>query len=409
MKISLRKVRQNLLYFGVLLILVMFTDTLWIRNISGNRFYIVIGIGIVVALWTLWHCKKTDIVKIAYFVVPIILSMMVNFDFNTLLFFRIALILICWGLMKKTDMNRLMNNYISFMVFIAMFSLICMIFRSSIVSMSIIPTIDSGTYGTKALFFTNVKIGTGNLYFLRNQGPFWEPGAYQAYLNIALMFLLFGDFKRKNKPIDILILIIAVISTISTTGYLVLGLLILAKMVTRENTSLLSKVSIASLLVVIVIVAVNNETINYLLFDKMSSSSANNISNATRLYSILQNGKGIMQNPLFGISPSKYSKLFSESHSVLGAVSTGVNTTTSLSVWALYGVVFFFVYNAGIMYFVKFFKEKFMSTLLLIVALFVIFNTENMNYSLFFTLIPFWGFYRKGGGSFEGGSNNNRV
>ena len=95
MKISLRKVRQNLLYFGVLLILVMFTDTLWIRNISGNRFYIVIGIGIVVALWTLWHCKKTDIVKIAYFVVPIILSMMVNFDFNTLLFFRIALILIC--------------------------------------------------------------------------------------------------------------------------------------------------------------------------------------------------------------------------------------------------------------------------------------------------------------------------
>lgn len=291
------------------------------------------------------------------------------------------------------------------MVFIAIFSLVCMLLRQAIVAMDFIPTIDSGSYGTKILFFSNVKIGTGNLYFLRNQGPFWEPGVYQAYLNIALIFLLFSEVKRKQKIIDITILCITVISTISTTGYIVLGIILIAKLFSVEHTTIRSKLLISVGFIVIVLITLNNETINFLLFDKMNFSSENSISNVTRLYSIIQNGKGIIQNPIFGIGPQAYATLFEESTSIWGAVSTGVNTTTSLSVWALYGVLYFIIFNLGLFFFSKSFGESKVVVILIFIAILIIYNTENLNYSIFFNFLTLCGFLKKGGNLFESSSN----
>lgn len=397
MRINLRLIKRNILYMALILILVMFTDSLWIRNISANRFYIIIGLGVAALFLGLQHCKKKYLQKLSLLLVPIAISMIVNWDFNTLILFKMAIICICWLIATKTDLRKLTNSYISLMLFIAVFSLICMLFRHQIVEMSFIPTIDSGSYGTKALFFTNVKIGTGNLYFLRNQGPFWEPGAYQAYLNVAIMLLLFTNVERRHRNVELLILCGTVVSTISTTGYMVLGVLILAKMFMKDNASWKSKLGIAVILLVVVLVALNNDTINYLLFDKMSKGSSNNISNATRLYSIIQNCNGILQNPIFGIGPRKYSALFTQSTSFLGAVSVGVNTTTSLSVWALYGIVYFIAFNAGLIYFTGILGKRSMAKVFLLIAVFMIYNSENLNYSLFFNLLPILGVYVRGG------------
>lgn len=397
------------MYFTAIIILIMFTDTLWIRNIAVNRFYIIIGLGLVAFLIGIDHCSKKSLSILCVFSIPVLLTMFVNLDFNTLIFFKIALLFICWLVILKSNIEQLINSYINFIVFISVFSLVCMLFRQIITAMDFIPTINSGSYGTKALFFTNIKIGTGNLYFLRNQGPFWEPGAFQAYLNIALMFLLFGNIERKHRNYDIFIIIIAVLSTISTTGYFVFGIIVLAKMFIRDNSSLKSKMIITAVLIAIVLVAINNEAINYLLFDKMSSSSNNKISHATRLYSIIQNGKGILLNPFFGIAPEKYAALFTDSTSFLGAVSTGVNTTTSLSVWALYGVLYFLIFNCGLIYFAKSLGNKLIPTVFLLCAVLIIYNTENMNYSLFFTLIPIWGCYTRGGALFENCNHNNSL
>ena len=41
-----------------------------------------------------------------------------------------------------------------------------------------------------------------NLSYSEKVGPFWEPGAYQIYLNIALILVLFNkNIKDKNKLI----------------------------------------------------------------------------------------------------------------------------------------------------------------------------------------------------------------
>ena len=57
----------------------------------------------------------------------------------------------------------------------------------------------------------------------RLSGLFWEPGAYQIYLNIALFYYIFGN---KNKKWQLFILILNIIFTQSTTGYCITCLLL---------------------------------------------------------------------------------------------------------------------------------------------------------------------------------------
>lgn len=61
----------------------------------------------------------------------------------------------------------------------------------------------------------------------RNSGIFWEPGGYQIFLNLALLFSM--DKKEfvfsKKEIFKLLIFIISILTTKSTTGYIILALM----------------------------------------------------------------------------------------------------------------------------------------------------------------------------------------
>lgn len=69
-----------------------------------------------------------------------------------------------------------------------------------------------------------LHIGVFNFYALtddRNSGMFWEPGAFAGYLVLALLFLM--GKKGRNRKIPIIVptvLIVSLMTTLSTTGYL---------------------------------------------------------------------------------------------------------------------------------------------------------------------------------------------
>jgi len=69
--------------------------------------------------------------------------------------------------------------------------------------------------------------------WFRNSGPFWESGAFGVYLNIALLFNLVVEkklFSRKN-----IILIIALLTTISTGGFLSLFFFLFTYFMLRKD------------------------------------------------------------------------------------------------------------------------------------------------------------------------------
>lgn len=74
--------------------------------------------------------------------------------------------------------------------------------------------------------------------FLRNSGMFWEPGAFQGYINICL----FMNLKRmsvilKTERWKLIIIIITLLSTQSTTGYIVFFVLIIIYLLAYTNIS----------------------------------------------------------------------------------------------------------------------------------------------------------------------------
>lgn len=73
----------------------------------------------------------------------------------------------------------------------------------------------------------------------RNQGPYWEPGAFQVFLNLALLVLAIGNQKVRAAKYLAVVLIACVLTTFSTTGYIALGLIgvcLLTSRTTRTTT-----------------------------------------------------------------------------------------------------------------------------------------------------------------------------
>lgn len=70
--------------------------------------------------------------------------------------------------------------------------------------------------------------GGGLIYNARNCGPFWEPGAFQGFLNLSLWFELTLNRNRDLYwKIRVIVFIVTVLTTLSTGGYIVLFTILL--------------------------------------------------------------------------------------------------------------------------------------------------------------------------------------
>lgn len=67
------------------------------------------------------------------------------------------------------------------------------------------------------LYYLPTKTSTAYTSFIRNNGPFYEPGLFASYLNIALVFNLCKNRTLLDK--DNISLILAILSTCSSAGY----------------------------------------------------------------------------------------------------------------------------------------------------------------------------------------------
>ena len=83
-------------------------------------------------------------------------------------------------------------------------------------------------YNAGIYVFMKAKGYSGFVLTSRNAGICWEPGCYQMFLNIALLFLLDSRTKEYKKKyyFSLLILIVTIATTMSTTGLILLFLIL---------------------------------------------------------------------------------------------------------------------------------------------------------------------------------------
>jgi hypothetical protein len=92
-------------------------------------------------------------------------------------------------------------------------------------------TIEDSGYTTNTFlylfnFLSHGKINISGIALIRNQGPYWEPGIVQGLMNILIYYnLIECNYNINKTKLPILI----VISTFSSTGYIILCLILLLK------------------------------------------------------------------------------------------------------------------------------------------------------------------------------------
>lgn len=233
-----------------------------------------------------------------------------------------------------------------------------------------------------------------NYFFERNAGPFWEPGAFQGFLVIAIFFLLNYKEAFKHKSIIMIVLLITLLTTQSTIGYIVflISLLGFSKdyvkclfgkiklLNNRKKTNML--IYIISLLFIIFVGYI------ILLSGNISNKfDDNNGSYIERKTDINESLAVLFDNILIGIGFASSSEI----------VFTSVSATTILYIATYYGLPFTIYYLYRFMCGCKSLYEpnSFLKKVVLLVSFIIILMSETLYllpiYAIFLFSTDKWG------------------
>lgn len=228
--------------------------------------------------------------------------------------------------------------------------------------------------------------------FPKNGSVFWEPGAFQAFINIALAFE-FITYKFQNKK-RIFIFIITLITTFSTTAYIILAIQLTLVIVFKKSTDKKIFTKITKLFSIILI--------GLFLFSSLFISTVlDKFSETNQSFFIRSAGTlvdlDIFQNSIyFGVGPSEYLSLVETIAFNEYGLNMGVSSNSLTKFMAIYGILILIL----ILYY--YFKatsiligKNLINRIIFFGIFIIIFVTENFITSFFFLAILFYGLQNK--------------
>ena len=236
-----------------------------------------------------------------------------------------------------------------------------------------------------------------NLYWHRNFGMFREPGVYQFFILLALYLNNYAVSWRKSGHMWLvnLVLVATMVSTFAIGGVVEMGLLAVFlyfdKKWYREKWGKIMGVAVvaaAAAVLIHIIMEVNTPyfelTIYYEFYDMFVRLTTDSDSLVDRLSAIFTNAKLFLQNPLFGDTIANV--LHGTNH----------NTSSTLILYAVFGVLGGTL-NVAAWVALAWKKDRsFLGNLLLLVILFMSFNTQNLVADVFFWLFPMMALVERG-------------
>lgn len=144
-------------------------------------------------------------------------------------FHILSIVLMTYFAITNISIRCLVQQYCKIIEFLCIASLVTYVLQPFILQYKhILPRLVS-VNGEHISNYTNVYVSVikweGSL---RNCGVFWEPGAFQVFLNLALLFELFVIKREKGSFSRLALYILTIATTVSTAGLLNMCLLILA-------------------------------------------------------------------------------------------------------------------------------------------------------------------------------------
>lgn len=359
------KLKIILLFFGVLIIL------LYSIILGKRKKYGLIIISLLYIIFLIFTILYNDEIKY--------LSSYVMY---------IGIILFCYLFVNNFSSKIFINTFINVMVVFAIISLvitICVRLGFHLPYKVFISYNDVLYHNYFNIFFI-IPMEDINAY--RICGPFWEPGLHATFLLLSLIFLSLDNKKNILKK---LILVIAIVSTESVAGIILLLLVFLIHLFKGVKKIQLKNIILVSLLLIVFIIIFNNYT-NIVLFLSSINSSFEKLlfsdtSSQTRVYSFLVDLNIYFTSPLFGIG---INNMGIEYKNIINSISYIDSQTSTfgfmMGTFGLGGILYVISFIYGIMHQ----KGNIILNIIVLTIFIMIFNKEPHDLILISWLILFY-------------------
>lgn len=373
--------------------------TFLVIAISGNPAMGVLGketvyIGALMIFMVLWwlkplKLKREDMLVLVLFVL-VMLAHVLSFGTMVVVASLGFLIKLGIALLAVRLIPEFQRKYISVMYFLACLSLVFYIpVQLGIDLAGILSPIRIPSENMDA-----IHIGIHNFnvprHSDRNSGMFWEPGAFAGFLILALFFLVRDGQSVRNKRG--LVLVVALLTTQSTTGYLAFMILTVfyAYKADWVRGKVVRMIVFPFILVALILVAWMASNQASFLGEKISAQfeSAVNGDDASRINrfgNFLYDLKWIAEKPLFGWSATPQTRFPFDPDLAELSTGQGNGLTGSAIKFGLFGI---FVYFGFFAYSTQRITGSLSSSLYGIVIVGVLLNGEQfLGFPMFLTLM----------------------
>lgn len=236
----------------------------------------------------------------------------------------------------RTDFKSFCNQYSEIMHWLCVISLV------GFIAYNIFPVLYNINQVTTYTTYSNLFLYVDTQKYNRNIGMFWEPGAFQTFINIALLIELSKEEAKCNYK-RIVVYIITIITTYSTTGYITMMLILLTLFFKRSKSNSMKKfvlfLTVALLLALyfgqdyLFGKVLNNgqSTVFGKIANYMSGGQVQSVS--VRYYAITKPIEAFFKSPIIGNGRNGLAK-------ELYYYTNGMNTCTFINWFAIYGVLY---------------------------------------------------------------------
>lgn len=323
----------------------------------------------------------------------VFISSLFNSDIRLGLVYKCTILLLSCLVTRYIDIKKFSNIFLDIIYIIAVVSIVCTLALMLVPSIfSFAPEIVNSGENT----FSNLilYVFPTDLDKVRNYGIFREPGVFQMYISIALIFLIYysNEFSLKK----FVVLILSIILTFSTTGYIALFAIICLYFINNRTKYTISSKNkllvIIFMLVGIAYVTTKTDLLSSegMVFDKLSNTERH--TTLARMSSVTSNIKMWEESPLLGVGLQKAEDLFP----ILSLKDYGFasqhNTNTFLAELATFGLFYFLLFFFGIIFISKYIGLKTTERCLIFTVLLILSIGEKLTFSPFFFLMVFYGY-----------------
>ena len=171
-------------------------------------------------------------------------------------FLKISIGIFIISLLKE----KFIDYYCNIIYFFCIISLIGFFCNSLGIVIPYLPAesgeIDGGkVFRVSSIIYTQLYNFDNYSLTLRNCGPFWEPGAFQGFINLALILEIFtNDERSKLWYVRIFVYVISILTTFSTGGYIVLFINLFYLLYSLKKVDMSSKIIMSAIFFIVFIV-----------------------------------------------------------------------------------------------------------------------------------------------------------